>query len=128
MPRLQEIDDRLRAANVLILGVDFDLLTKRVHFTIQPDLHWRGLPHGTSSMMEHILQGVPGETIITDERKEVLKFNAADDCKSFTTIVTHHSYLLINGTYHQELGSDITVEQFLRAPLRPQPVRVEVEL
>jgi hypothetical protein len=104
------------------------VLTKRVHFIIQPDIMWRSLGDGGVSMVEHILSGVPGETIITDEHKEEVRFNAADDYKSFISVVTHHSYLLVDGTYRQELGSETPVDEFLRAAPPSQPMHADVKI
>jgi hypothetical protein len=125
-PRLLEIDRRLRNANILILGVDYDILNQRVHFTIAPDISWRSIVDGTTGMMEHILKGVPGETVITDEQKEDIRFDHNNDA-GLVSITTHHSYLLVDGTYRQELGKVSPVSDFLRAP-PPQMVEIDIEV
>jgi hypothetical protein len=113
MPRLHEIDERLRAANVLITGIDYDVLTKRVHFTINPVAEWRDQVGGTAVVMEDILKDIPGEVIITDEKRDDVAFNAADDFKSLITITYTHSYLMVDGKYRQELGD--FAQAYLRA-------------
>lgn len=113
-PTLHEIDERFRAANVLILGVDYDVLTKRVHFVIQPDPMWHKQVGGTAAMVEDILNGIPGEIIITDEQKKNWEFNPADDYQTFVEVLFRHSYLLVDGKYRQELGD--CADTYLRHP------------
>jgi hypothetical protein len=104
-PRLREIDERLRDNHILIRGVDYDALTKRVEFTIElmPSMKAVG-EHGTVSLMETILKGVPGETVIHHDMPSKMAFHPTD-LQSLIHITMRHSYLLINGTYAQELGS-----------------------
>lgn len=103
-PRLREIDERLRDNHILIRGVDYDALTKRIEFTIELMPSMKAVAeHGTTSLMETILAGVPGETVIHHQMRSQVHFHP--DMMSMVDVVMRHSYLLINGTYSQELGS-----------------------
>jgi hypothetical protein len=104
-PRLREIDERLRDNHILIRGVDYDVLSKRVEFTIElmPSMN-AVAEHGTASLMETILNGVPGETVIHHQMRSKLSFHPTD-MLSLIDLVAVHSYLLVNGTYSQELGA-----------------------
>ncbi len=85
------------------------MLTKRVEFVIElmPSMH-AVAEHGTTSLMETILKDVPGETVIHHQMRSQLSFHPTD-LMTLIDVVARHSYLLVNGTYAQELG---TSQQF----------------
>lgn len=109
----RDVDERLRAAGILITDVDIDVLDKTIVIETSVPGYLHNAQSGNVRLFERALKGMAGEVYISDAQTERTKLDwgtgegeermrSRVEGYGLMTIMTRHTVLMRDGCYVQE--------------------------